>query len=191
MHQFFQGNKWRSDWKIFKWISELKGLTKRFPKISVATWHILPDHFPILTVLLKRLSVCFGWGVRGGYSCSSYLGSIIFASSFPLRVPRPAILIVSSTFWVKNRYYHRAWVTCGLYGRHAFETSIVPADLSGPPSESFLLSDLPFMCIFLPPSTPPPPSSPSTHTYLECLNKRPGQIFDFLSREAWTRISII
>ena len=40
MHQFFQGNKWRSDWKIFKWISELKGLTKRFPKISVATWHI-------------------------------------------------------------------------------------------------------------------------------------------------------
>ena len=95
--------------------------------------------FPILTVLLKRLFVCFGWGVRGGYSCSSYLRLIIFASSSPLRVPRPAILTVSSKFWVKNRYYHRAWVTCGQYGRHAFETSIVPADLSGPHSESFLI----------------------------------------------------
>ena len=148
--------------------------------------------FPILTVLLKRLFVCFGWGVRGGYSCSSYLSSIIFASSSPLRVPRPAILIVSSKFWVKNRYYHRAWVTCGQYGRHAFETSIVPADLSGPPSETFLI--FPF-CAFssknrlIPQKILRPPQPPSsTHTYLECSNKRPGQIFDFLSREAWARI---
>ena len=110
--------------------------------------------FPILTVLLKRLFVYFVWGVRSGYSCSSYLSSIIFASSSPLRVPRPAILIVSSRLWVKNRYYHGAWVTCGQYDRHAYETS-VPADLSGPPSESFL-------CIFLYKSiespTPPIPT---------------------------------
>ena len=140
--------------------------------------------FPILTVLLKRLFVYFVWGVRSGYSCSSYLSSIIFASSSPLRVPRPAILIVSSRLWVKNRYYHGAWVTCGQYDRHAYETS-VPADLSGPPSESFL-------CIFLYKSidsptkstTSPPPPHP-THTYLECSNKRLGHIFDFLSREAW------
>ena len=103
--------------------------------------------FPILTVLLKRLFVCFGWGVRGAYSCSSYLSSIIFASSSPLRVPRGDILIVSSKFWVKNRYYHRAWVTCGQYGRHAFETSIVPADLSGTPLNPFCFLIFPF-CAF-------------------------------------------
>ena len=170
MHQSFQGNVCRSDWSISKWISELKGLTKRFPKFrlppGISYWII-----PILPVLLKRLFVRFGWGVRGGYSCSSYLSSIIFASSSPLRVPR-AILIVSSKFWVKNRYYHRAWVTCGQYDRHAFETSIVPADLSGPPSESFLI--FPF-CAFSsknrlipqkilrppqPPRPPPPPPPP-------------------------------
>ena len=33
--------------------------------------------------------VCFGWGVRSGYSCSSYRGTISFAFSSPLRVPRP------------------------------------------------------------------------------------------------------
>ena len=49
--------------------------------------------FPILTVRLKRhtlcLFVCFGWGIRGGYSCSSYRGKISFAFSSPLRLPRP------------------------------------------------------------------------------------------------------
>ena len=169
MHQSFQGNVCRSDWSISKWISELKGLTKRFPKFrlppGISYWII-----PILPVLLKRLFIRFGWGVRGGYSCSSYLSSIIFASSSPLRVPR-AILIVSSKFWVKNRYYHRAWVTCGQYDRHAFETSIVPADLSGPPSESFL-------CIFLlksidspknsttPPNPPAPPPIPTLNAQI-------------------------
>ena len=140
--------------------------------------------FPILTVLLKRLFVYFVWGVRSGYSCSSYLSSIIFASSSPLRVPRPAILIVSSRLWVKNRYYHGAWVTCGQYDRHAYETS-VPADLSGPPSESFL-------CIFLyksidspkksttsPPPTPPIPTLNALisawGTYLIFWVERPGR----------------
>ena len=147
--------------------------------------------FPILTVLLKRLIVYFVWGVPSGYSCSSYLSSIIFASSSPLRVPRPAILIVSSRFWVKNRYYHGAWVTCGQYDRHAYETS-VPADLSGPPSESFLI--FPFCAVsstnrLIPPKNPRLPLPPHpTHTYLECSNKRLGHIFDFLSREAWAWI---
>ena len=146
--------------------------------------------FPILTVLLKRLFVYFGWGVRSGYSCSSYLSSIIFASSSPLRVPRPAILIVSSRFWVKNRYYHGAWVTCGQYDRHAYETS-VPADLSGPSSESLLI--FPF-CAFssknrlIPPKnprlTPPPPTRPiptlnalisAWGTYLIFWVERPGR----------------
>ena len=49
--------------------------------------------FPILNIRLKlktySLFVCFGWGVRGGYSCSSCRGKISFAFSSPLRVLRP------------------------------------------------------------------------------------------------------
>ena len=49
--------------------------------------------FPVLTVLLKRHTlslfiflVSFGWGVRSGYSCSSYRSTTSFAFSSPLRV---------------------------------------------------------------------------------------------------------
>ena len=147
-------------------------------------------YFRLLTVLLKRLFVCFVWEVRGGYSCSSYLSSIIFAFYSPLRVPRPAILIVSSKFWVKNRYYHRAWVTCGQYGRHAFETSIVPADLSGPPLNPFWSSlsvHFPLKIDWFPkkfydPPNPPPPPIPTLNAQISARGKylifwveRPGR----------------
>ena len=154
--------------------------------------------FTILTVRLKRhtlsLFVCFGWRVRGGYSCSSYLSTIIIEFSSPLRVPRPWSLHVRP-FWLSQVNFGWKIGTITETGlpvasMTAFQTSIVRADFSAPP-ESFLISPfcapLPLKIKWFPPKFFDP-SPPHTHTCLKCSNKRPGHIFDCPSREAWARI---
>ena len=118
-------------------------------------WHILLDHFYYIngsSQLKHTLCLsCFGWGVRGGYSCSSYLSTIIFAFSSPLRVPRPWSLQVRP-FWLSqvNLGWKIGTITeTGLLlaSVTAFQTSIVQ-EFCVPPPPPRILSDLPFLCIF-------------------------------------------